>query len=273
MLKVNIVTLFPDFFSSPLKMGILGRAIQSKLLKIHFVNPRDFTADVHQSVDDTPFGGGDGMVMMYHPLKKAIESLPAASQKVIYLSPQGQQWNHVKARTWAEQADKEWTFICGRYAGVDQRFINKYVDEEISIGDYVLTGGEPAMLVLLDSLSRFIRGALGNKSSSINESFEQNHLLEAPQWTRPRDIPGYEIPKVMLSGHHKDIKNFQYLISILITAVKRPDMLIAGKIQQDLPKAIKMVESLSEKELKACGLNMEHLQTLKKRMGMNTSSD
>ncbi|MDE0118860.1 MAG: tRNA (guanosine(37)-N1)-methyltransferase TrmD [Bdellovibrionales bacterium] len=264
MLKINVVTLFPHFFNSPLKTGILGRAIQSKLLKTHFVNPRDFTEDVHQSVDDAPFGGGDGMVMMYPPLKKAIESLSATNPKVIYLSPQGQKWNYKTARSWAAQTNKEWIFICGRYAGVDQRFVNDYVDEEISIGDYILTGGESAMLVILDSLSRFIKGALGNELSYLNESFEQDHLLEAPQWTRPKDIPGYEIPKVMLSGHHKNIKNFQYLISILITAVKRPDLLIADKVQQDLPKAIKMAEVLSEEELKACGLNMEHLQILKK---------
>ena len=268
MLKINIVTLFPDFFSSPLKQGVLGRTIKSQLLKIHFVNPRDFTEDIHQSVDDTPFGGGDGMVMMYSPLKKALESLSNINQKVIYLSPQGQQWNHKKARMWAAQTDKEWTFICGRYAGIDQRFISEYVDEEISIGDYVLTGGEPAMLVVLDSFSRFIKGALGNESSSVNESFEQDHLLEAPQWTRPQEIPRYEVPKVMLSGHHKNIKNFQYLISILITAVKRPDLLISNKTQQDLPKSIKMAESLSEKELKACGLNIDHIQNLKKSRGI-----
>ena len=264
MLKINVITLFPDFFNSPLKTGVLGRAIQSHLLKIRFVNPRDFTEDVHQSVDDSPFGGGDGMVMMYHPLKKAIESLSKTNQKIIYLNPQGQKWNYVKARAWAKQTETEWTFICGRYAGVDQRFISEYVDEEISVGDYVLTGGESAMLIILDSLSRFIKGALGNEFSSVNESFEQNNLLEAPQWTRPRSVPGYEIPKVILSGHHENIKKFHYSISILITSLKRPDLLTKGKIQRDLPEAIKMAESLSEKELKACGLNIENLQALKK---------
>ena len=264
MLKINIITLFPEFFDSPFKTGVLGRAIQSQLLKIHFVNPRDFTKDVHKTVDDTPFGGGDGMVMIYEPLKKAIESLKTPSKKVIYLSPQGKKWNYQKAREWAGQTDEEKTFICGRYGGVDQRFISEYVDEEISIGDYVLTGGEPAMLVLLDSLSRFVKGALGNESSVSEESFEHQNLLEAPQWTRPRDIKGYQIPEVILSGHHKNIENFRYLISILVTAIRRPDLLKSISTKKDLPKALKMAESLSLEELKACGLDRRSLEALKK---------
>lgn len=264
MLKINIITLFPEFFSSPFSTGVLGRAIQSQLLKIHFVNPRDFTEDVHKTVDDTPFGGGDGMVMMYEPLKRALESLKTPSKKVIYLSPQGKKWNYQKAREWAKETDEEKTFICGRYGGVDQRFVSEYVEEEISIGDYILTGGEPAMLVLLDSLSRFIKGALGNESSVSEESFEHQSLLEAPQWTRPRDIKGYQIPEIILSGHHKNIEKFRYLISILVTAIKRPDLLKDSSTKKDLPKALKMAESLSEDELKACGLNRRNLQTLER---------
>lgn len=267
MLKINIITLFPDFFKSPLQTGVLGRAIQSDLLKIHFVNPRDFTEDIHKTVDDTPFGGGDGMVMMYEPLKRSMEFLKAQAkkgikQKVIYLSPQGKKWNYQKAREWAGQAHEEKTFICGRYGGVDQRFISEYVDEEISVGDYVLTGGEPAMLVILDSLSRFRKGTLGNESSISEESFECHSLLEAPQWTRPRDIKDYQIPEFILSGHHKNIENFRYLISILVTAVKRPDLLEKSVAKKDLSKALKMAESLSPKELKACGLSKKSLCAL-----------
>lgn len=264
MLKINIITLFPDFFNSPLKTGILGRAIQSNLLKIHFVNPRDFTEDAHQSVDDSPFGGGDGMVMKYEPLQKAVESLNQKNSQVVYLSPQGKEWDYSKARAWTEKKNKGWTFICGRYGGVDQRFISEYVQEEISVGDYVLTGGEPAMLVILDSLSRFIKGALGNESSSIKESFEHHKLLEAPQWTRPRDIRGYRVPEVILSGHHENIEEFRYLISVLITAVKRPDLLEKSSARKDLSKAIKMAKSFSRKELKACGLSEECLCNFKK---------
>ena len=262
MLKINIITLFPEFFDSPLKTGVLGRAIQSQLLKVHFVNPRDFAEGIHKTVDDTPFGGGDGMVMMYEPLKKALESLRTPSKKVIYLSPQGKKWNHQKAREWAKQTHEGKTFICGRYGGVDQRFISEYVEEEISVGDYVLTGGEPAMLVLLDSLSRFIKGALGNESSVSEESFEHQNLLEAPQWTRPRDVKGYQIPEVILSGHHKNIESFRYFISILVTTIKRPDLLKNSSIKKDLPEALKLAESLSEDELKACGLNRKSLEAL-----------
>ena len=265
MLKINIITLFPEFFDSALKAGVLSRAISSDLLKLCFVNPRDFTEDIHKTVDDSPFGGGDGMIMKYEPLKKAVESLHKPDQKIIYLSPQGTKWNHLKARTWAEKKDEEKIFICGRYGGVDQRFISEYVHEEISIGDYVLTGGEPAMLIILDSLSRFVKGTLGNESSALEESFEYEHLLEAPQWTRPRDIKGYQIPKVVLSGHHENIENFRYLISVLITAIKRSDLLEKSSARKDLSKAIKMAESLSQGELKSCGLSRESLYALKGR--------
>lgn len=270
MLKINIVTLFPDFFDSPLQTGILGRTVSSGLLELRFVNPRDFTKDVHKTVDDVPFGGRDGMVMMYEPLKKAMEFLStqvkpkeSAKQKVIYLSPQGKKWDYQKAHEWAGQSDEEKTFICGRYGGVDQRFISEYVDEEMSVGDYVLTGGEPALLIILDSLSRFIKGALGNELSPLNDSFDNEQLLETPQWTRPRNISGYKIPDVVLSGHHKNIKRFHYLMSVLVTAVKRPDLMMNNPAKKDLPEAIKMAKSFSQEELKACGIGGESLCALK----------
>ncbi len=258
MLKVNILTLFPQFFDSTLQVGIFGRAIQSQLLKIHFVNPRDFTKDVHQSVDDCPFGGEDGMVMKYEPLEKAIQSLGSSS--LIYLSPQGQKWDYKKARAWAKKT-KPITFLCGRYSGVDQRFLNEYVEEEISIGDYVLSGGEPAVLLILDSMLRFLEGALGNEKSADNESFEYQQLLEAPLWTRPREILHYQIPKVVLSGHHEKIRRFRYLLSILVTAMKRPDLL-GPEPKSHLKEAIEMAQNLSQSELRACGLKPEDLQSL-----------
>ncbi len=270
MKKINILTLFPEFFKSPLETGVLGRAVRRRLIKIRFVNPRDFTEDKHQSVDDSPFGGGDGMIMQYKPLKKALLSLsqdfekkrelPPKGLKIIHLSPQGKKWDHKKARAFAEQNNQELVFICGRYGGVDSRFVSEYVDEEISVGDYVLTGGEPALLVILDSLSRFIKGALGNKDSSKEESFEKNYLLEAPQWSRPKDIKGHKIPEVVLSGHHKNIKNFRYLMSVFITALKRPDLSALSPNGKDLPKAVKLVKSFSKKELKACGIQEKDLR-------------
>lgn len=266
-MKINIITLFPDFFKSPLEIGVLGRSLRAGLISIRFANPRDFAEDKYQSVDDSPFGGGDSMVMKYEPLKKSLEFLHHKNpenikENTICLSPQGEKWDYRKARAYAEKKE-ELTFICGRYGGMDQRFINEYVTQEVSVGDYVLTGGEPAMLVVLDSLSRFIKGALGNKYSADEESFEHQGLLEAPQWTRPREILGYQIPEAVLSGHHKDIKQFRYLMSVFMTALKRTDLLALSSAKKDLPKAIKMVQGFSKKELKACGVRKEDLSAVK----------
>ena len=262
MLKINIITVFPQFFESPLQLGILGRCLCSGFLQIQLINLRDFTTDKHKSVDDTPFGCEEGMVMKYEPLKKAVLSL-SAPNKVIYLSPQGKEWNYRQARSWAQSTDKgERTLVCGRYSGVDQRFITECVDEEISVGDYVLTGGEPAALVILDSVCRFLKGALGDERSSVDESFENNQLLEYPQWTRPRDIPGYQIPPVVLSGHHQNIKEFQYFMSILMTAIKRPDLLDFYAIKSDLLKAVDFAKKLSPEEMKACGIPFSDLEKI-----------
>lgn len=263
MLTIKILTLFPSFFDSPLKQGILGKAVQSGLLKIQFINPRDFTDNTYQSVDDNPYGGADGMLMQYIPMQKTMESLNLSkNNKVYYFSPQGRLWDYKQARLWAEQDSVERVLICGRYSGLDQRFISEYVDEEISIGDYVLNGGESAALVILDSTVRFIKGALGNEHSAEQESFENQSLLEAPQWTRPRDIAGYQIPKVMLSGHHENIKTFQYHLSLVITALKRPDLLKKSGAERNLKKAVQSIQTLSSSELKACGLNQKNLQFL-----------
>ena len=286
----NIITLFPEFFDSPLKTGVLGRAVtggfvqsatlespdtsrvdmkyenanKTSIFKIRFINPRDFAHDKHKKVDDSPFGGGDGMVMLSQPLKLALESLPqTARKKVVYVSPQGRRWSYKMAREWAEQGG-EWTFISGRYAGVDQRFISRYVTEEVSIGDYVLTGGEPAILVILDSLSRFVKGVLGNEESAKVESFENHGLLEAPQWTKPKEMKGYKIPEVLFSGHHQKIQEFRYLMSVLVTAVKRP-ALLRKKEQRVLPLALKMVSGFSKEELLACGLSYQDLLQLKSK--------
>ena len=267
---VNIITLFPEFFTSPLQTGILGRALQNRLLNIRFINPRDFAQGKYKKVDDTPFGGGDGMVIQYPTLKKAydfvLKNKPIkVREKLIYLSPQGRLWNHKLAKAWAGEKNTMWTFLCGRYAGVDQRFVSEFVTEEISLGDYVLTGGEPAMLLILDSMVRYLKGALGNHVSSQQESFEQDNLLEAPQWTRPRDIKGQKIPEVILSGHHKDIKQFRYLLSLLITALKKP-RLLTPQHTKNLAPALEMAKHLSQPELKACGLSTKKLLTLKSHL-------
>ena len=261
MLKFHIITLFPEFFKVPLDTGILGRSIKRNLLKVNFIQLRNFAKGAYQSVDDEPFGGGDGMVLQYEPLKQAIKSAPKGGA-VYYLSPKGKQWNYEIARKWAENDQREHTIICGRYGGIDQRIIAECVDEEISIGDYVLTGGEPAALLILDSLCRFIKGTLGNELSATNESFEEYQLLECPQWTRPREIKGHHIPKVLFSGHHQHIKKFRYFISILLTALKRPDLLATSPAKKDVPAAIKYAQQLSDEELTACGLHRTDLHRL-----------
>ncbi len=273
MVCVQIISLFPEFFTSPVSVGILARALKKGLLKLSFVNPRDFTTDAYNSVDAPPFGGKEGMVMKFAPLKKALLSLPERG-RVVFLTPQGQSWSFKKAREWGsacvhgnspgdKEEKKTYTLICGRYSGVDERFIAGYVDEEISVGDYVLTGGEPAALVILDSVCRFLKGALGNESSPQSESFEGTGLLEAPQWTKPRQIKGYTVPSVLLSGHHKNIKNFKHLMSVLITFLKRPDLLQPAVKNKDLPKALKMFQTLSPSEVKACGITAEQLSRLR----------
>ena len=260
-MNINILTLFPSFFDSPLRCGLLGRAIAQKILKISFINPRNFTTDSYKSVDDSPFGGADGMLLRYDIMEKALKSISGFEKhSVYYLSPQGRKWDYKKVRAFSKK--KSFTLICGRYAGLDARFITKYVDEEISIGDYVLNGGESAALVLLESIMRFIPGALGNRESSQQESFENQGLLEGPEWTRPRDIKGFKIPEVMLSGRHKNIKEFKYFLSLMATAKVQPDILKNKFYSEDLKKAFSSLSALSDEELKACGFTREFLNSV-----------
>lgn len=261
MLRINIITLFKGFFDSPLQVGVLGRAIRRGFLKVCFVNPRDFATGAYRSVDDSPFGGADGMVMKFDPLRKALLSLPHRG-RVVYLSPRGGKWNWHKARQWVQSPASTYTLVCGRYGGVDERFISKYVEEEISVGDYVLSGGEAAGLVMLDSLCRFVKGVLGNEESVACESFENHQLLEAPQWTQPREVEGMCVPSVMLSGHHQNIQTFRHRMSVLLTALRRADLLDPSYKKTDLPRACDMALKLPPEELKACGLTVEQIKSL-----------
>ncbi len=208
---------------SALKEGIVGN---SRLIEITFTDLREFTTDKHRSVDDKPFGGTDGMVMRPEVLAPAIraakEMLPNA--KVIYLSPQGRKLTQDVAKEFS--LSEEMILLCGRYAGVDQRIINSYVDAEISIGDYVLSGGELAALVVIDAVGRLIPGVLGNSVSAEADSFV-NGYLEAPLYTRPREFEGQTVPDVLLSGDHKKISEFQKWAGIMATYFKRPDILAA----------------------------------------------
>jgi len=211
-------------FSSPFQESILGRAIEKGLLQIRIINIRDFAPGKHQVVDDAPYGGGQGMVMKVEPIARAIEWIKSedASVPVIYLTPQGRPFNQKQARELASQTHL--IFLCGRYEGVDERVRDLFVDKEISIGDYVLTGGELATLVVIDAISRFLPGVLGSDRSAIEDSFF-NSLLEYPQYTRPYDFKGSLVPEVLLSGNHMAISQWRQREALRRTWIRRPDLL------------------------------------------------
>lgn len=220
-MKFDILTLFPEMFE-PLKQSIIGKAIEKQLVEINLINIRDFSKDKHKKVDDTPYGGGAGMVMRPDVVYDAYESINnKENAKLIYLSPQGKTLNQKKV----EELSKEEHLIllCGHYEGIDQRVLNEIVDEEISIGDYVLTGGELPAMVLVDSVSRYIEGVL--KEESIKEESFTNNLLEYPQYTRPEIFHESKVPDVLISGHHEKIEKWRREKSLEITKQKRPDLL------------------------------------------------
>ena len=219
-MKFEVLTLFPEMFE-PLKHSILQRAVNEKYISINLVNIRDFSKDKHKKVDDTPYGGGAGMVMKADVVYDAYKSVKHENSKVIYLSPQGKKLNQKKI----EELSKIENIIllCGHYEGVDQRVLDEIVDEEISIGDYVLTGGELPAMVLIDSVSRYVEGVL-NKESTKEESFS-NGLLEYSQYTRPEIFLGKQVPEVLKSGNHKKIEEWRRNNSLLNTLKKRPDLL------------------------------------------------
>ncbi|MES3037847.1 MAG: tRNA (guanosine(37)-N1)-methyltransferase TrmD, partial [Bdellovibrionota bacterium] len=223
MLSFSVVTLFPQMIVSHFSEGIIGQALKKGLFNLETKNPRDHALGVHKTVDDRPFGGGDGMVMLAETLSATIEEIKKSNPDthVIYLTPHGKPWSAVEAKLLSEK--KHVTLISGRYGGIDQRFINKYVDQEFSIGDYVLSGGEIAALVVIDSTARFIEGALGNNSSAASDSFSLNGL-EAPLFTRPEVWDDVGIPEILKSGHHQNISLWKNQMGELITLIKRPDL-------------------------------------------------
>jgi tRNA (guanine37-N1)-methyltransferase len=244
-------------------MGVVGQAIDSGLVKIKFVNPRDFTKDIHKTVDDRPFGGGDGMLMLCEPLAQAIDSLGDRQQMhSIYLSPQGRPFNHQRTVE-LSQISKELVLICGRYGGIDQRFINQYVDEEISLGDFVLSGGEIPALAIVDAVARQTQGVLGHQHSAEQDSFA-NGLLEAPQFTRPREWRGLVVPEILLSGNHEKINAFRQCLGYLMSFKKRPDLLAQFKNQfqnekwkKKFLKELKEINDLDDASLQSLALSKE----------------
>ncbi len=221
MLKIDIVTLFPEMIEGAVSHGVLGQALKGNLLTVQAHTPRLHATDKHRTVDDRPFGGGDGMIMLPETLEKTLLSLKHNTSKVVYLSPQGSTLTDQKARELAKS--EHLVLICGRYGGIDQRVINSYVDEEISIGDYVLSGGELGALVIVDAVARFIPGVLGHQDSANKDSFSDG-LLEEPHFTRPRHYLDQEVPEVLLGGNHKLIAEWKKKVAALVTLKKRPDL-------------------------------------------------
>lgn len=222
-MRFDLLTIFPDMFSPYLGLGVLGRAIDNGILDVRVVDIRDFADDAHKTTDDRPYGGGDGMVMKVDPIYRAVESLdrdPARSV-VILLGPQGQVFNQPMA--WELAGWEQIVLICGRYEGVDERVRELCVDRELSIGDYILSGGEPAAIVVMDAVSRLIPGVLGGEESNLEDSFESG-LLEYPHYTRPRVFQGLEVPGVLLSGNHEKIRKWRRKESLKRTLEKRPDL-------------------------------------------------
>jgi tRNA (guanine37-N1)-methyltransferase len=240
----DIVTIFPNFFDSSLKDGVVKRAIKADILKVRTVNLRDFTADRHRTIDDRPFGGGEGMVMKPEPIYKALKVLKEEppDARVILLSPRGKLLGQALAGELAQL--RRLILICGRYEGVDERIREHCVDLELSIGDYVLSGGEIAALVVIEAVSRLIPGVLGCESSAEKDSFSDG-LLEFPQYTRPRIFRGWEVPEVLLSGDHARIAGWKREQSLGLTYEQRPELLNRAKLDE---KDIKYLRSLGWEE-------------------------
>jgi len=234
----DILTIFPDLLTSPLNESIIKRARQEKKIRINITNIRDFAYDKHQMTDDRPFGGGEGMVMKPDVLKAALDGVERidGSSKVVLLSPQGQTYSQETARKLAGVS--QLILICGRYEGVDKRFIDQYVTDEISIGDYILTGGELAAMVVIDSVTRLLPGVLGCSLSAEKDTFSRN-LLKHPQYTRPRMFEGIEVPEVLLSGNHRDIEQYRFIASVKRTLTRRPELLISETFNPDEVKLLK----------------------------------
>jgi tRNA (guanine37-N1)-methyltransferase len=221
-MRFDIITIFPEIFSPFLKTGILERAISNGLVNIHIHDLRNFTDDPHKTTDDYPYGGGAGMVMKPEPIAKAIEQAKSGNpSNVVYLTPQGKLFN----QEYAEDLSKRdgLILLCGRYRGIDERIRELFIDEEISIGDYILSGGEIPAMVIIEVVSRLIPGVLGNEASLEEETLSQ-YLLDSPQYTRPPEFMGLKVPDVLLSGNHKEVEWWRREIAIERTRKKRPDL-------------------------------------------------
>jgi tRNA (guanine37-N1)-methyltransferase len=257
-MKFTVVTLFTELIENFARTGLIGQAVKRELVEIKTLNPREFARDPHHTVDDRAFGGSDGMVMKYEPLKGAVEALKTAGPvHVAVLSPQGELWTQSRAREWSAKGGHV-ALICGRYAGIDQRFTEAYADEQISLGDFVLNGGEIAACAVIESVARLQPGVLGNQQSAEKDSFSED-VFECPQFTRPREVDGWPVPSPLLSGNHAEIEAFVESVSLVRTALLRPDLL---KVKVPLQAHIEKLSRLEDFELRSLGLSRAGLESL-----------
>ena len=229
-MKIELLTIFPEMFESFLSASIIGRAREAGLLDIHATDIRPYSQNKHKNTDDYPFGGGAGMLMLAQPIADAMKAVtrPPFQGKRIYMSPRGVPLTQALAQQLSQE--ERLVILCGHYEGVDQRVLDKYIDMEISVGDYVLTGGETAAMVLIDCVSRLVPGVLGSTESTGDESFSNDGLLEYPPYSRPRVFEDMEVPEVLLNGDHKKISQWRREQALLATARMRPDLLAAASI-------------------------------------------
>lgn len=242
-MRIDILTLFPDFIRQAVAFGVLGRACERGLVEVEAWNPRDYAEGGYRRVDDRPFGGGPGMVMMIDPLSRALAAAREADERplhVIHLSPQGRPLTQARVRELA--AMPRLALICSRYEGVDERFIQHEVDEEISLGDYVISGGELGAAVLVDAIARLQEGALNDAESAIQDSFEGDGLLDCPHYTRPLEHAHGHVPDVLLSGNHADIARWRRAQSVSRTSERRPDLLKDARLTPAERQALDVAE-------------------------------
>jgi tRNA (guanine37-N1)-methyltransferase len=236
VIRFDVVTLFPEMFAAVAQSGITSRALEAGLWSLTTWNPRDFTMDRYRTVDDRPYGGGPGMVMLVEPLERTLDAVKTAGGgRVVYLSPQGKTLDH--ARVMKLMEEQAVTLLCGRYEGVDERLLERRVDEEISIGDFVLSGGEVAAMVLMDAVVRQLPGAVGDSASVVEESFADG-LLDCPQYTRPETYMGARVPEVLMSGHHENIRRWRLKQALGRTWLRRPDLLAVRRLNEEESKLL-----------------------------------
>ena len=238
-MKFNVLTLFPEMFKAVFEHSIIKRAIEDEVIDINLIDIRDYANDKHNQADDYPYGGGSGMVLKPEPIFRAIKDLDNQESPKIFMTPQGQTFDQKEAKSLAKES--EITLLCGHYEGVDQRVRDELITKELSIGDYVLTGGELPAMIVIDAVSRLVPGVVGSKASVVNDSFYQG-LLDYPQYTRPQEYKGHKVPKVLLSGDHKKIADWREKKALELTLNRRPDLLERKELNTKQKKLLNEID-------------------------------